>query len=173
DIHLSSKYIFIDLHYLIGAIFAMVLFSYDGKIEWHEAIIGLFIYLVYSLYLLKNEAVAPEKQQSLPLKNKGPFPRRSILFLLIGGVGIYFGAEYTVSSLSAMAEYLSVAPSIVALTILSLGTTLPELVVNITAIRQGKAEMAIGNILGSSVFNCLVVPSVASFAGPIEIPDAL
>lgn len=172
DIHLSSKYIFIDLHYLIGSIFAMVMFCYDGRIVWYEAVIGLIIFIVYSLYLLKNESVNPD-QHSMELKEKKSFPTNRFLYLILGGLGIYFGAEYTITSLSNIASDLSIPPSIVALTILSLGTTLPELVVNISAIRQGKAEMAIGNILGSSVFNCLVVPSVASFVAPISVPEHL
>lgn len=172
DIHLSSKYIFIDLHYLIGSIFAITLFSYDGVIEWHESIIGLFIFVVYSMYLVKNEAVVPD-QKKMKLNNRGKFPLKNVGFLLVGGIGIYLGAEYTISSLSEIAIGFEIPNSIVALTILSLGTTLPELVVNVQAIRKGQAEMAIGNVLGSSVFNCLVVPSIASFISPIAVPDEL
>lgn len=172
DIHLSSKYIFIDLHYLIGSIFAITLFSYDGVIEWHESIIGLFIFVVYSMYLVKNEAVVPD-QKKMKLNNRGKFPSKNVGFLLVGGIGIYLGAEYTISSLSEIAIGFEIPNSIVALTILSLGTTLPELVVNVQAIRKGQAEMAIGNVLGSSVFNCLVVPSIASFISPIAVPDEL
>lgn len=172
DIHLSSKYIFIDLHYLIGSIFAITLFSYDGVIEWHESIIGLFIFVVYSLYLVKNEAVVPD-QKKMKLNNRGKFPVKNLGLLLVGGFGIYLGAEYTISSLSEIAVGFEIPNSIVALTVLSLGTTLPELVVNIQAIRKGQAEMAIGNVLGSSVFNCLVVPSIASFIAPLAVPDEL
>lgn len=172
DILLSSKYIFIDLHYLIGAVFAVALFAYDGTIEWHESVIGLLIFLVYALYLIKNESVA-DGQEKIELKHPDKFPLIQLLYILLGGTGIYFGAEYTIENLSKIATGLEIPPSIVALTVLSIGTTLPELVVNITAIRQGKAEMAIGNVLGSSVFNCLMVPSIASFFGPIHVPDSM
>jgi cation:H+ antiporter len=79
----------------------------------------------------------------------------------------------SISSLEKIAIDLSIPKSLVALTILSLGTTLPELAVNISAIKQGKAEMAIGNILGSCIFNTLVIPSIASFFGKITVPDSL
>ena len=174
DIFLSSKYIFIDLHYLLGSVFAVTLLMYDGKIDWHESVIGILIFLVYSIYLVKNEAVSSETDQhKIRLRPKSDFPKHTILYLLLGGTGIYFGAEYTIQSLTEMADTLSIPPSIVALTLLSIGTTLPELVVNVTAIRQGKAEMAIGNVLGSSVFNCLMVPSIASLAGPVTVPSSL
>ncbi|TNE78968.1 MAG: calcium/sodium antiporter [Bacteroidetes bacterium] len=172
DIHLSSKYIFIDLHYLLGSVFVLVLFAYDGVIEWHESVVGLIIFLVYSIYLVKDEA--PELQQkNLKFPKQGSFPIKSLGLLLLAGVGIYFGADYTISSLQDIAHGLSIPNSVIALTVLSIGTTLPELVVNITAIRQGKAEMALGNVLGSCVFNSLMVPSVASFFGPITVPDNL
>ncbi|MDX5321046.1 MAG: sodium:calcium antiporter, partial [Bacteroidota bacterium] len=170
DIHLSSKYIFIDLHYLIGSVFAITLFAFDGVIDWKESIIGLLIFIVYSLYLLKNESVQ-KGQAKMDLEHNTSIPWSQVALLLVGAVGIYFGADFTVEYLSQLAKSMEIPPSIVALTVLSVGTTLPELVVNITAIKEGKAEMAIGNILGSSVFNCLVVPSVASFFGPVLIPD--
>jgi cation:H+ antiporter len=66
-----------------------------------------------------------------------------------------------------------VPSAIVALTLLSLGTTLPELVVNIGAIRGGKAELALGNILGSCIFNTLIIPFVAGLFGTIQVPDTL
>jgi len=172
DIILSSKYIFIDLHYLMGSMFAITLFAYDGVIDWHESLIGLGIFGVYSMYLLKNEAVVPD-QKKMKLKHRDVFPWKNVGLLVIGGVGIYVGAEFTISSLSELALGFEIPTSIVALTILSLGTTLPELVVNVQAIRKGQAEMAIGNVLGSSLFNCLVVPTVASFISPLAVPDEL
>jgi cation:H+ antiporter len=68
---------------------------------------------------------------------------------------------------------MGIPKSIVALTLLSLGTTLPELAVNIAAIRQGKAEMAIGNVLGSCIFNTLVIPPIAAAVGNIHLPGNL
>lgn len=172
DIHLSSKYIFIDLHYLIGSVFVLILFSYDGIIEWHESVVGLIIFLVYSVYLIKDEA--PElNQKNLKFPKQDSFPGLSLLILLLAVGGIYLGADYTISSLQKIAIGLSIPNSVIALTVLSIGTTLPELVVNISAIKQGKAEMALGNVLGSCVFNSLMVPSVASFFGPITVPDNL
>lgn len=91
------------------------------------------------------------------------------LHFLIGS----FLCFYTIASLETIALSFSIPKSIIALTLLSLGTTLPELAVNISAIKQGKAEMAIGNVLGSSIFNTLVIPATASFFGPIMVPENL
>jgi len=169
-IDLASSYIFIDLHFLIGSFFYFCMITYDGVIKTPEALMGLGIFIIYSLYLIRNvESIDVSKEK----KEKGPFPIMSVGILLAACLGIYFGAEYTVSSLGKIAISLHVPSSIVALTLLSLGTTLPELVVNISAIRQGKAELAVGNVLGSCIFNTLVIPPVASLFGTITVPRDL
>jgi cation:H+ antiporter len=169
-IDLASTYLFIDLHFLIGSFFYFCMIAYDGVIKTPEALMGLGIFIIYSLYLIRNvESI----DVSMEKKEKGPFPIMSVGILLAACLGIYFGAEYTVSSLGKIAISLHVPSSIVALTLLSLGTTLPELVVNISAIRQGKAELAVGNVLGSCIFNTLVIPPVASLFGTITVPRDL
>jgi cation:H+ antiporter len=169
-IDLVSTYLFIDLHFLIGSFFYFCMIAYDGVIKTPEALMGLGIFIIYSLYLIRNVETIDVKEEK---KGKGTFPIMSVGILLAACLGIYFGAEYTVSSLGKIALSLNVPSSIVALTLLSLGTTLPELVVNISAIRQGKAELAVGNILGSCIFNTLVIPPVASFFGTVTVPRDL
>jgi cation:H+ antiporter len=169
NISLNSGYMYIDLHYLIGSFLFFYMISYDGRIEVLEAIFGLFMFLFYSIYLIKGE-VNNESKQTKP---KVSFPKTALAILIASAIGIYFGADFTISSLEAIAADLAIPKSIVALTLLSLGTTLPELAVNISAIKQGKAEMAIGNVLGSCIFNTLVIPSFASFFGTISVTENL
>lgn len=168
NITLSSGYMYIDLHYLLGSFIFFYIIAYDGKIEVLEASFGLIMFLFYSIYLIKGES-----SDSTEGHKHDTFPFSAFFVLLIAALGIYFGADYTISSLESIAIDLSIPKSIIALTLLSLGTTLPELAVNITAIKQGKAEMAIGNVLGSCVFNTLFIPAAASFFGPIFVTDNL
>lgn len=171
NITFKSNYLFIDLHFLIGSFFYLCVIAYDGKIEFMEAGIGFVIFIIYSIYLIKGE---PETKADVEIqKAKVPFPSKHFLLLIASGVGIYFGADYTVYAMEKIGAELEIPNSIIALTVLSLGTTLPELAVNITAIRQGKAEMALGNVLGSCIFNSLMVPTVASLFGDIHVPANL
>jgi len=172
EIKLTQSYIFIHLHYLIGAFFIFTIISFDGEILWYEAIVGLLAFIIYSLYLIHDDK-KEHALEHMKISTKEPFPVKQALIILACSLGIYLGADYTISSLSAIAGHFQIAPSIIALTVLSIGTTLPELAVNITAIRQGKAEMAVGNVLGSSIFNSLVVPAIASFFGSISVPEHL
>lgn len=168
-IALTSTYIYIDLHFLLGSFFTFYIIAYDSVITFGEAFVGLVIFGIYSVYLIKggtkNETEQTEPHTKFPLKAFG--------LLLLSAVGIYFGADYTVQSISDIAIALSIPKSIIALTVLSLGTTLPELAVNISAIKQGKAEMAIGNVLGSCVFNTLVIPAITSAVGAVLVPTVL
>ncbi len=170
SITLGSTYIYIDLHFLLGSFFILFMVAYDGNITFSEAFIGIFTFIIYSIYLIKGGVVQEEARTDISRK---PVPLKAILILLAASVGIYFGADYTVSSIQSIARTLAVPEAIIALTVLSVGTTLPELVVNITAIKQGKAEMAVGNVLGSCIFNTLVIPAVASTFGPITVPPVL
>ena len=127
------------------------------------------LFLSYSIYLIKGGVLAGGTASG----SKEAFPVKHLGLLLAGGVGVYFGADYTIVSLERIAEFLNIPNAIIGVTLLSLGTTLPELAVNITAIRQGKAEMATGNVLGSCIFNTLVVPPLASALGEIVVPASL
>lgn len=169
NIVISSSYLFIDLHYLLGSFFFFYIIAFDGMIEIIEAFFGIVLFLFYSFYLIKGENSVGSSQ----IENKQKLPINHLFILIFAGAGIYFGANYTVDSLGKIATDLSMPPGIVALTLLSLGTTLPELSVNINAIKQGKAEMAIGNVLGSCIFNTFMIPGIASFFGQITVSDSL
>jgi cation:H+ antiporter len=171
-IDLGSQYIMIDLHFMLGSAFLLGLMMLDGKIDTGEGVFLLAAFATYTLYILRsgNKAQVIVDGVEKP-KNKGM--AKHILVLLACGVGIYFGADYTVMAIENIATIMAVPPSVISLTALSLGTTLPELSVNISAIRQGKAEMAIGNVLGSCVFNALAIPGAASLMGGIAVPQSL
>jgi cation:H+ antiporter len=168
-IALTSPYIYIDLHFLLGSFFTFCIIAYDGIITFSEAFVGLLIFGIYAIYLIKGGT----KNETGQVESDIKFPLKAFGLLLLSAIGIYFGADYTVQSISDIAASLSIPKSIIALTVLSLGTTLPELAVNISAIKQGKAEMAIGNVLGSCVFNTLVIPAVTSVVGVVIVPTVL
>ncbi len=168
SITLNTGYLFIDLHFLLGSFFYFYIIAYDGRIDVYEAFIGIIMFIVYSVYLIKGEAQNENEPVARPA-----FPVKGLALLVLSGVGIYFGADYTVFSLEKIATQFGIPNSIIALTLLSLGTTLPELAVNIAAIRQGKPEMAIGNVLGSCIFNTLVIPWAGAVIGPVTVPQNL
>jgi cation:H+ antiporter len=174
QIRLGEQYILVDLHFLLGSAFLLTLALRDGRLTAGEAAFLLAGYAVYVLYLMKEGrkekdvagAAYGSQRAAAP-----PFPRAQLAILAAASAVIYFAARATVSSLESLAVQLGVAPAIIALTILSLGTTLPELVVSATAARAGKSDVAVGNILGSCVFNALAVAGTAGLVGPVSAPE--
>jgi len=173
QIRLGEQYILIDLHFLLGSALLLAMSLRDAGVSRVEGGFLLVAYVVYLLYLLKEGRT--EKDLTLGLgeeaKQARRFPRGDVVVLVVASAFIYLGARFTIGSLEALALQVGIAPDLIALTLLSLGTTLPELVVSATAAREGRADVAVGNVLGSCVFNTLAVTGTASLVGPLVASD--
>lgn len=172
SIHLGEEYIFIDLHFMLGSATILVLFLLDGQVSLAEGILLLLGFGIYQVYLLRSEKpdVVHTLNDEKEIK-KGRVAIKDIGIIVLSGAGVYFGAKFTVSSVIDIATHLGVSEAIIGLTAMSLGTTLPELAVSISAARAGKPEIAVGNILGSCIFNAFTVAGVAALIEPLVIPD--
>lgn len=177
QVRLGEQYILIDLHYLLGSVCLLALALKDGVLGRFEGLVLLCGYAAYVIYLMKEGKTASDVLVGMDGGGRPDglgLPVRDLVILGGSAALIYLGARFTVTSLEAIAAALGVAPAIIAVTVLSLGTTLPELVVSATAARAGKADVAVGNILGSCVFNSLGVAGVASLVGRVNAtPDLL
>jgi cation:H+ antiporter len=175
QVRLGDQYIMIDLHYLLGAALVLALSLRDGVVTRVEGTFLLGAYAAYLLYLMKEGKVEKDLTigGSQSVRATRRFPWTQVAVIVVTGAFIYLGARFTIASLASVAGRLGVAASIVAVTILSVGTTLPEMIVSATAARAGKADVAIGNVLGSCVFNSLGVGGVASLVGRVNAPDEL
>ena len=89
------------------------------------------------------------------------------IFVFLGILGLKFGGELTVNNAVIIAEYFKLSEQVISLTILAVGTSLPELVTSVVAAAKGNSDIAIGNIIGSNIFNMLFVIGVTSLISPI------
>ncbi len=174
---LGEQYLFIDLHFLIGSISALATTMYDGDITRVEGALLLAAYVVYVSYLIaegRTPSAEATHAESLEEMSAG---RRQLLrdaaILVVSAVAIYLGGERTVSSLTRLASALGIAPAIASVAILSIGTTLPELAISVTAARNDMASLAVGNILGSCVFNALAVAGASASLGGVRVPSSI
>ena len=170
-IELSSRYIMIDLHYLLGTALLFILMAYDGQISTGEGVLCLMAFLIHTLYLLRSGDIHDSAPKEEPVHI--PFPVETYLRKPDSAVGIYFSGEYTVTSLEKIALALEIPAAVISLTLLSLGTTLPELAVSFILIRKNQQEEAVGNVLGSCIFNATMIPGIASMIGVIDVPNEL
>lgn len=176
SIFLGEEYIFIDLHFMLGSAMLLAYFMWDGSLSLIEGILLLAGFAIYQLHLFTSEKpgempVLTDQAEIEEVRSKhGP---KDYVILVLSAVGIYFGAEYTIESIVDIAHQFSISEELISVTALSLGTTFPELFVSISAVRSGHAEIAIGNILGSCIFNALAVAGIASIINPVVVPPLM
>ncbi len=151
----------VDMPLLFLSAFLLWFSLRDGTFSMFEALLFIVALIVFLVNSIKN---SPKEDVERPTA-----AMRNYITLLLCGILVYFGAEYTVKSLSTIATDLGVPKAIVSVTALSLGTSLPEVVVSISATRRGQHSMAIGNILGSNIFNTYAVMAIPSFFGGLVI----
>lgn len=171
---LGEQYLFIDLHFMMGSVILLGAVMMDGLIGRAEGTILLLVYIVYVIYQVREgrtETADAAAAEALPGESRSV--AADIALLVASGAAIYFAGTFTVSSLQELATTIGISPAIASVTILSIGTTLPELAVSITAARRGMAALAIGNILGSSIFNALAVAGGSAALGTVTVPESL
>jgi len=131
----------------------------DGVIVFSEAvilIIGYVIYVLYTLYHKEGEDIHDGVWPNIRPKIK----TQDIVRFLVGIIGLIVGARYLVNSVVMISDLLQIGTSVITLTAVALGTSLPELIVSARAAYKGHSEVALGNIFGSNMFNILVVTGV-------------
>ena len=174
----SYDLVHVDLPLLMGSVFIFALTIYDGVFTLVEAFICLAGMLIYIIYVIKSqrdqshEARELKKELKKGLKEeKRVFNKRDIVILIVSAVFIYIGARFTVESVLNLSELFNIGKEIIALSAVALGTSLPELAVSIKAARKGQPEIAVGNILGSNIFNVFAVMGVSGLFGALIIPQ--
>jgi cation:H+ antiporter len=126
----------------------------------------LIIFLVYTFFISKVESSdEPEvKAHKIP---------KSLLFIGLGFVGLFVGGKLVVDNAVSIARFFSVSDKLIALTIVSAGTSLPELITSIVAVRKGNIDLAVGNVVGSNIFNIFSILGISSVINPVEYNSIL
>jgi len=154
---------------LIISVIMFFIVCLDGKIVLYESIIFSLSLFFYFFFLIKKHR-RYQRRIKLLVKEE-PINYKIISTLIISIILLYFSASYVVQSIMFISTFFQVGKETIAATILSLGTTLPELAVSIVAARKKKVEIAIGNILGSNIFNTFGVIGFSGLFGIIIVPS--
>jgi cation:H+ antiporter len=137
-----------------------------SELSFIDGIVFLFfllIFLVYTFYLMKSEKYQEEiniKEYSLP---------KSILFIVLGLTGLVLGGKLTIVSAVEIARSFHISERIIGLTIISIGTSLPELATSIMAVLKKNTDIAVGNLVGSNIFNVFLVLGLSAMINPIPL----
>ncbi len=154
-----------EIPYMLLITGLLIVLGWSGNtIGFGEGVILWIAFLAYLTYLFfmakKNKEEVPEEENKLPVW-------KLILASVVGLVLIVWGSDVTVDAATAIAQYAGLSERFIGLTIVALGTSLPELFTSVSAAMKGKADIAIGNIVGSNIFNILFVAGTAALITPV------
>lgn len=134
-----------------------------GRLDGIVLLVLMALFMVYLVYISKNNKDAANDETEI---KKMPV-WKMILFIVLGGAGIVGGSQLTVNAATKIAEFFGMSERLIGLTIVAFGTSLPELITSVTAAIKKNADIAIGNIVGSNIFNILFVLGVTAVITPV------
>ena len=153
---------------MIGVMLLLIAISVDGEISQLDGVMlvaGLIAFTAYTLSRAKKERESITEDSSI---TKTPVPRALVL-IVIGAALLYFGGFLTVENAVLIAENLGISETVIGITIIAIGTSLPELVTSVIAIRKGHMDIGIGTIVGSNIYNILMILGISSVITGIAV----
>ena len=154
----------ISIMFLVGMI--LLLCSIDGVLGVCD---GLFLLTIFVFYILSLIIKAYKENQKDASNEKKKSMVITICLGMIGLVAIIWGGDLVVNSASVIAQQLGMSENLIGLTVVAVGTSLPELVTSIVATKKGELDIAIGNVVGSNIFNMLLILGAASIINPMTV----
>ena len=149
-----------DSYVMILAVFLLFFFARDNIISVGEGLIFFILYLFYIYWLYKRSSNEPVEEVE---------ENTSFTFLLGGLIGLLLGAQITVNAAVSIAETMGVSEIVIGLSVIAIGTSLPELAGTVSAARMGHKEIAVGNVIGSNIANIFLVMGVLAMINPIAV----
>ena len=146
-----------------------IFISNDRIINQTEGLFLFALLIIFLIYLLRFQKVAvvdelPEDDEPLPLF-------KIVLFLFIGSVGLWLGSELLITGAISLAQDLGVSERLIGITIVSLGTSIPELAASVIAFIKKEKAISLGNLIGSNIFNIMAVLGITSIITPVKLLD--
>lgn len=158
----------VDIPFMLAISILLLIQGLDGSVTLLDGIVLLVVFAGYLTYLVINARKNPEQLEEEQIKNQSIW--MCLLWTAVGLVAIILGSNFSVDAASNIARILGLSERFIGLTIVALGTSLPELVTSVMAARKGNADIAIGNIVGSNIFNILFVVGLSSVI--VSVPFA-
>ncbi|MBO5477805.1 MAG: calcium/sodium antiporter [Clostridia bacterium] len=160
-------------YYLLSALVLFIIvaeYFLGGQVVGHiTRTNGLILFCFLGIYLVSLISDVKRNQKNDNQEEKTKFRFKDIAYIVLGLAGIILGGQLVVNSATEIAQMLGVAENVIALTIVAIGTSLPELVTSIIATRKGEVDIAVGNVIGSNIFNILFILGITSVICPLSL----
>lgn len=178
-IPVNSDSIKIDWPMTMGCSLLLYFLVQEGFVNDYEGFGFIFLLALYIFFIIRRSRKNHMSPEDLGIEVEAP-PSGSkknmfkdISLILIGGAGLYFGSDWFVNSAKDLAIYMGISERIVGITVVALGTSLPELVTSVVAAFKKETDMALGNLMGSNIFNILSILGITSLIAEIEVSDVI
>ena len=155
---------------LFVSIFLLILgFVGNNEVNWLFGIIFLLLLVIYIFVLIKRTINENKEKVEEIQEEKKISPIKAIIFLILGAALIIFGGECVNTTSVVIAEFFGMDEQLIALTIVAIGTSLPELITSLVAAKKGENDIALGNVIGSNTLNILFILGLSSLITPLPI----
>ena len=176
-IYVKRNTIWIDWPMTMGSSLLLYILVREGFINSYEGLIFILILVLYLFFVIRKSRkdinVARELQQEFYLPESSSTYLKDFTYIAIGSIGLFFGAELFVGSAQDLARNLGIEERIIGITVVALGTSLPELVTATVASFKKETDLALGNLMGSNIFNILSILGITSIIKEIEVSDVI
>ena len=158
-----------EIPIMLGVSALLVLLSIDGELSQYDGLLLLIGLGIFAVYTFRSALKQREKSKDDTNSGKNNVYLKSIGLIGIGIILLYIGAILTVDNAVVIASEFGLSETIIGLTVIAIGTSLPELITSIIAIRKGHSDIGIGNIIGSNIYNILMIMGVGASLGGVLI----
>ena len=149
-----------------------LVFSYFGLLDGYH-LVGGFLFLVFFVFFVYYFYKCAKKERDIREKYKTDDLNKNILFIILGILGVVAGAQLLIESSVTIAHFFGIPEMVIALSMVAIGTSLPELVVSAVASFKDESDIAVGNVIGSNVFNIFLVIGAAALLIPLNAAGSL
>lgn len=175
----NQQLIRFDVPVMIGVSFLLLALCLDMSLSRVDGLLLLALGIAYTVFLIRqskkesNAKVLSEYEQEYGKDPKNPEWLKSLSLIVLGLAGLVTGSKWLVDGAVEIARFFGVSELIIGLTIVSAGTSLPEVATSVVAACKGERDIAVGNVVGSNIFNIMVVLGISSIVAPggISVPD--
>ncbi|MEE9407056.1 MAG: calcium/sodium antiporter [Polaribacter sp.] len=154
---------------IIASLLLYFFLSGDNVIVQYEGVILLSFLIIFIVYLLRFQKTAVVDEMSEDDEPLSVF--KIALFLVIGGLGLWGGSELLIKGATSLALEFGVSERVIGVTVISIGTSIPELAASIIAVLKKEKAISLGNLIGSNMFNILAVLGITSIITPVAVKD--
>lgn len=162
-----------EIPFMLIVSFLLVGLSLDGQVSLLDGALLVSLLIFFTLYTYKDIRKQQLSNTSEIIPATRSFYIKSFGLISVGVVLLYFGSQLAVDNAVVVARILEIPERIIGITVIAIGTSLPELITSIIAIKKGRSNIGVGNIIGSNIYNILMIMGVATVIASIQIPSTV